>query len=103
MRGVGAAAGFGAAALVALGLTSARGPAADAPPSFAEVMAKMTAATPDAQKRHADLRARRYDLADRPAKEGSMTRGKPLQTGPRAKLPDGVTWQQLAGMTPEEV
>jgi cytochrome c peroxidase len=102
MRGVGAAAGFGAAALVALGLTPARGPAAD-PPPFAEVLAKMKAAKAEIQKKHADLLARRYDLADRPAKDGSMTRGKPLQTGPRAKLPDGVTWQQLAGMTPDEV
>src|SRR5689334_6939261 len=45
----------------------------------------------------------RYDLADRPAQGFTMSRGKPIQGGVRVKLPRGVTWQQLAGMSPEAI
>jgi cytochrome c peroxidase len=41
-------------------------------------------------------------LADAPGKI-EMTRGKPVQAGVRAKLPDGITWQELAALTPEEI
>jgi cytochrome c peroxidase len=33
----------------------------------------------------------------------TMTRGKPVQGGVRVKLPKGVTWDQLAAMTPAEI
>ena len=32
-----------------------------------------------------------------------MERGKPLQEGVRVKLPSGVTWEQLAAMSPDEI
>ena len=32
-----------------------------------------------------------------------MSRGKPVQEGVRAKLPAGMTWEKLAGMSPEEI
>jgi cytochrome c peroxidase len=32
-----------------------------------------------------------------------MTRGKPVQQGVRARLPDGLSWQALAGLTPEQI
>jgi cytochrome c peroxidase len=54
-------------------------------------------------KRHMDLLADRYDLADRPAKGVAMSRGKPVQEGIRVKLAAGVTWESLAKMTPEEI
>src|SRR5262245_61728152 len=69
-------------------------------PDLATLMAKMKAAKPDIAKKHNDLLAARYDLADR-AGEGKMTRGKALQAGPRAKLPEGTTWEAIAAMTPE--
>jgi cytochrome c peroxidase len=47
--------------------------------------------------------AERYDLADRPAPGVTMSRGKAVQDGVRVKLPSGVTWQQLAAMTPDEI
>ncbi len=75
-------------------------PAANA--DFAAVVAKMKAAKGDIAKKHSDLLAARYDLADR-AGDGKMTRGKVLQHGPRAKLPAGTTWEALAAMTPAEV
>jgi len=80
--------------------------AASAPaaaPSFQSVMEKMKAEKPDIQKRHAALLAARYDLADRPAADAKMTRGKVVQAGPRAKLPQGVTWEKLAAMKPADI
>jgi len=32
-----------------------------------------------------------------------MSRGKPVQEGVRVKLPQGVTWENLASMTPDEI
>nr|WP_215905985.1 cytochrome B6 [Reyranella massiliensis] len=63
----------------------------------------MKAAQPEIQKRQADLLAERYDLANRPATGVTMSRGKAVQEGARAKLAAGVTWDQLAGMTPTEI
>lgn len=54
-------------------------------------------------KRQQDLLAARYDLADRPAKGTTMSRGKPVQAGCRVKLPAGLTWDELAALTPGEV
>src|SRR5262245_22774712 len=71
-------------------------------PDFATLMDRMKAAKPEIAKKHAEMLAARYDLADRSG-DGKMTRGKPVQAGPRAKLPDGTTWAQLGGMTPDEV
>jgi cytochrome c peroxidase len=55
-----------------------------------------------AQRQQA-LLAERYDLTDRPAKDSTMSRGKPVQDGVRVKLPAGMTWEQLANMSPEEI
>ena len=49
------------------------------------------------------LLKRRYDLSDAPAKDARMFRGKGVQDGVRAKLPAGVTWEELAKLTPEEI
>src|SRR5262245_43916554 len=72
-------------------------------PDFATLMARMKAAKPDIAKKHNELLAARYDLSDRAAADGKMTRGKPVQQGPRAKLPNGTTWAALAAVTPEQV
>ena len=65
---------------------------------FASIMTRMKAAKRDVEKKHADLMAERYDLANRPAQGATMSRGKPLQEGVRVKLPAGTTWDQLAAM-----
>lgn len=70
---------------------------------FEKTMAKMKAEKPEVMKRHMDLLQERYDLANRPAKGVTMSRGKPVQEGVRVKLPQGVTWEQLASMSPEEI
>lgn len=67
------------------------------------VMHKMKAAKPEIMKRQMELLNSRYDLSDRPAKSVTMSRGKPIQEGVRVKLPDGMTWEKLAAMSPDEI
>jgi hypothetical protein len=66
-------------------------------------MARMRAAQPAIQKRQADLLAERYDLANSAAASVTMSRGKPVQAGVRARLPAGATWEQLANTTPNDI
>jgi len=70
---------------------------------FAAIMARMKAAKPEVMKRQMDVLNARYDLANRPAKDVTMSRGKPVQEGVRAKPPQGMTWEKLQAMSPEEV
>jgi cytochrome c peroxidase len=70
---------------------------------FNSVMSKMSAAKPEVMQRQQNLLNERYDLSDHPIPSATMSRGKPVQGGVRVKLSSGVTWQQLAGMTPEQV
>ncbi len=69
---------------------------------FPELMERLTRERPAVMKRQERLLAARYDLSDRPSKE-TMYRKKPLQGGVRARLPEGLTFQALAGMTPEQI
>src|SRR5438874_5995958 len=71
--------------------------------AFGTVLARMRAAKPDVERRQRDLLAARYDLADRPLGDATMSRGKPIQGGVRVKLPAGVTWDAMAAMTPEDI
>jgi cytochrome c peroxidase len=77
--------------------------AAPAKESFQDVHARMSAAKADIQMQHLDLLKQRYDLADRPAEGVTMSKGKPVQAGPRAKLPAGQAWEKLAALKAEEV
>jgi cytochrome c peroxidase len=71
--------------------------------AFASTMERMQAAKPDIERRHSNLLSERYDLSDRPARGVMMERDKPLQEGVRVKLPEGVTWETLASLSPEEI
>ena len=71
--------------------------------SFSTVRNRMSEAKPGIMKRQMDLLAERYDLSNRSAKGAVMDRTKPLQEGVRVKLPAGVTWAQLAEMTPDQI
>jgi len=70
---------------------------------FHSIHARMKAAKTEVMNRQMDLLAERYDLSNRPSKGVTMSRGKPLQEGVRAKLSAGMTLQKLAEMTPEEI
>jgi cytochrome c peroxidase len=81
---------------------SSYAPVIDSPEGFAKVLERMRAGKGAVEKRHADLLAQRYDLSDRPG-DTRMSRGKPVQTGVRAKLPQGVTWQDLGAMSANDI
>ena len=66
-------------------------------------MARMKAAKAQVMQRQEALLEERYDLSDRPAEGVTMTGGKALQEGVRVKLPEDMTWEKLAAMTPEEI
>lgn len=87
--------------------------AADPPPTsyspvvmketFQETVARMTAAKSAIEAKQKALLEVRYDLTDSPDARAKMTRGKAVQGGVRAKLPSGVTWDELGNMTPEQI
>ena len=71
--------------------------------SFEEMKKWFSARRAEFGKRQEKLLNERYDLSDRPSKDARMSNGKPVQDGVRVKLPNGVTWDGLSKMTPEEV
>lgn len=75
----------------------------DTQEDFTSVVQRMQAEKEKIRHRHVQLLEERYDLSDRPVPGVTMSRGKPVQGGVRVKLPPGVTWQQLAEMTPEQI
>ena len=70
---------------------------------FSATVSRMSAAKPGIMRRQALLLAERYDLANRPAPGATMTKGKPVQDGVRVKLAAGTSWEQLAGMSSDEI
>ena len=70
---------------------------------FAATMARMKAEKPGVMKRQMDLLHARYDLGNRPASGVTMSRGKPIQEGVRVKLANGMSWEQLGSMAPEQI
>ena len=61
--------------------------AADTDEDFKTLVGRLQKEKPTFAKRQQDLLAQRYDLADKPAKGVTMSRGKPVQGGVRVKLP----------------
>ncbi len=70
---------------------------------FEVVRARDKAAKARVMAEHQRLLEQRYDLARRVDESVRMTRGKPIPVGPTARLKNGVTWDQLDQMTPEEI
>jgi cytochrome c peroxidase len=83
------------------GLTSYMPIAIDQP--FAARMAQDVAAKAGIEREHQTMLDERYDLSDHPAQGVTMERGKPIQEGVRVKLPPGVTWEQLAAMSSDDI
>lgn len=54
-------------------------------------------------RRHETLLKERYDLRSRPNANVKMTRGKPVQMGPTARLKNNTSFDRLAQMTPDEI
>jgi cytochrome c peroxidase len=75
----------------------------DVTEDFATIRSRMEAAKPKVMERQENLLKDRYDLSNRPAQGVTMSRGKPIQEGVRARLPEGMTWEKLAAMSPDEI
>ena len=74
------------------------------PQPFSKVKENDEAQKPAVMERQRALLEQRYDLANRPV-AGVMKSGgrKAVQQGVRVRLPEGVTWDSLAGKEPNEI
>jgi cytochrome c peroxidase len=70
---------------------------------FETVRARDKAAKAGVMAAHQRLLEARYNLTRRVDDNVRMTRGKPIPVGPTAKLKNGVTWDQLGSMTPDQI
>jgi cytochrome c peroxidase len=68
-----------------------------------EIVKRETANKPRVTEAQRRLLESRYNLTPQLDSQEKMSRGKPLPVGPTAKLAAGVTWDQLAGMSPSQV
>jgi cytochrome c peroxidase len=71
--------------------------------SFEAMKAEDEAEKPAVLERQRKLLEERYDLTPRPDPKVRMTRGKPIPVGPTARLPEGMTWEKLAELAPDEI
>jgi cytochrome c peroxidase len=71
--------------------------------SFEAILQDDTAHKDTILQRQRTLLHERYDLSDRPSDVRMSGGRKAVQQGVRVKLPAGMTWQQLAAMSAEEV
>lgn len=71
--------------------------------TFQQTVDRMEAAKPAIEARQQALLDERYDMSDQAATGTTMSRGKAVQGGVRAKLPAGITWDELAKMSPDEI
>ncbi|MCW3110905.1 MAG: hypothetical protein JWQ09_5411 [Segetibacter sp.] len=70
---------------------------------FDVVMARDKTQKKEIMERQAQLLNERYNLSKNVTTEVTMSRGKPLPVGPTAKLKNGIIWEQLAAMSPDEI
>jgi cytochrome c peroxidase len=73
------------------------------PEPFATVLGREQAQRSKITTGQRSLLEGRYELTPRSAAGVTMTRGKPVPEGPTAKLPSGVTFDNLATMTAGEI
>jgi cytochrome c peroxidase len=77
---------------------------ADAPfQTLEETMQKEIANKQNVMNAQRQLLESRYDLTPRLDPQAKMSRGKPLCVGPTARLPQGLDWQTLGAMPPEQI
>jgi hypothetical protein len=71
--------------------------------TFEETMKADIDAKPGVLAAQRKLLESRYNLTPRQDPNVTMSRGKPVPVGPTAKLGDGMTWDRLAAMKPEDI
>jgi cytochrome c peroxidase len=89
----------------ALGFDFARDPFNAVKPmqTFEETMKTEVDAKPGVEAAQRKLLESRYNLQPRLDSAARMSRGKPLVVGPTARLANGLTWDRLAAMTPDDI
>jgi cytochrome c peroxidase len=70
---------------------------------FEQIMQADIALKPQVTADQRALLEARYDLTPRLDPEHTMFRGKPIPRGPTRRLGDGVTWEDLGALTPEQL
>jgi len=68
-----------------------------------EIARRLSADKPRIMEAQRQLLERRYNLQPQFDPEAKMSRGKPLPAGPTARLAQGMTWDRLALLSPEEI
>jgi cytochrome c peroxidase len=68
-----------------------------------EIVKQDMADKPKVTEAQRKLLESRYDLTPHTDPNVKMTRGKPICVGPTARLGEGMTWDKLGGMTPEQI
>jgi len=71
--------------------------------TFEEIMQADIAQKGQVMTTQRQLLERRYNLTPQVDSQVTMSRGKPVPIGPTAKLPQGVSWEHLASITPVEI
>jgi len=71
--------------------------------TFEEIYKAAVANKPKIAAQQRKLLESRYNLDPKLDPKATMSRGKPLVVGPTARLPQGMDWDTLAAMSPEEV
>lgn len=71
--------------------------------TFEEVKKKESAAREEVMAAQRKLLESRYNLKPKFDPQVTMSRGKPVPMGPTARLADGMTWEKLAEMRPNEI
>jgi cytochrome c peroxidase len=67
------------------------------------ILQQLLANKPNVMRAQRKLLEQRYDLTPKLDPIAKMSRGKPLTVGPTARVPNGLTWEQLAAMRPEDI
>jgi len=68
-----------------------------------EIVQKETANKAAVMAAQRTLLEHRYYLNPQSDSQAKMSRGKPIPVGPTARLAEGVTWQQLAELSPDSI
>ncbi|HMJ60475.1 MAG TPA: hypothetical protein VK493_01890 [Bryobacteraceae bacterium] len=68
-----------------------------------EIVRRLSADKARIMEAQRQLLERRYNLQPQLDTEAKMSRGKPLPVGPTARLAQGMTWDRLASLSPEEI
>jgi len=84
-------------------LLASSGGGSRAAESFSDLKKRVSGERRSLAERARRLLDERYDLADRPAPDAVMSRGKAVQDGVRARPAPGADWDALRTMTPEMI